>query len=280
MSRSAPIFIGGLFKSGTSLLRAMLGQHPNIAAGLETYWFDLDWDARQSDEFAAKVERLRRYFDISPANMARIVDASAGVYDFLDSLMSEFARAQGKSRWCEKTPGNIYHLDRIVEGWPQAKIIHVVREPLDVLASIKEAKRHDWAAAFPDMWCRFVAGGIGQAKELGLDGGSYTEIRYESLILHPADTMKKVIAFIGEPWDPAVAQFSGRDDDFARVLAVTGKSSTTLARLREPLQDSRLGIWRSLVSSEEADALRGEIVRRGHGPLFDLIRSQNPENTA
>ena len=39
-----PIFIGGIFRSGTTLLRAMLGQHPNIAAGLETYWFDIDWD--------------------------------------------------------------------------------------------------------------------------------------------------------------------------------------------------------------------------------------------
>lgn len=38
---NAPIFIGGLYKSGTSLLRAMLGQHSNIASGLETFWFDL-----------------------------------------------------------------------------------------------------------------------------------------------------------------------------------------------------------------------------------------------
>ena len=42
----APIFIGGMFKSGTSLLRAMLGQHSAIASGLETYWFDWDWAAR------------------------------------------------------------------------------------------------------------------------------------------------------------------------------------------------------------------------------------------
>jgi hypothetical protein len=39
------IFIGGMFKSGTSLLRVMLGQHLAISAGLETAWFQLDWDS-------------------------------------------------------------------------------------------------------------------------------------------------------------------------------------------------------------------------------------------
>jgi len=39
---TSPIFVGGYFKSGTSLLRALLGQHPDVASGLETHWFAID----------------------------------------------------------------------------------------------------------------------------------------------------------------------------------------------------------------------------------------------
>ena len=58
---SNPIFVGGYFKSGTSLLRALLGQHPDIASGLETHWFAIDPSAgigRAGETLSAHVECL------------------------------------------------------------------------------------------------------------------------------------------------------------------------------------------------------------------------------
>ena len=48
--KTSPIFIGGLFKSGTTLLRAMLGQHSAIASGLETQWFKMDWEKIRNEK--------------------------------------------------------------------------------------------------------------------------------------------------------------------------------------------------------------------------------------
>ena len=76
MSR-APIFIGGMFKSGTTLLRAMLGQHSAIASGLETYWFDWNWSQRDSAEMKRTLERLAGYFDMS-AEEVRALAKSVG----------------------------------------------------------------------------------------------------------------------------------------------------------------------------------------------------------
>ncbi|MDZ7696604.1 MAG: sulfotransferase [Deltaproteobacteria bacterium] len=73
----SPIFIGGLYKSGTSLLRAMLSQHSSIVGGLETFWFDLDfsgktqsihnvrnWDATRSEPLHDHITRLANFYDM------------------------------------------------------------------------------------------------------------------------------------------------------------------------------------------------------------------------
>src|SRR4051812_21097861 len=103
----APIFVGGMFKSGTSLLRAMLGQHSAIASGLETYWFDWNWPSRESDSMKIMYGRLAHFFDMDVAEVTAMAMESDSAEAFLSTLMAEVARRQGKPRWAEKTPGNI-----------------------------------------------------------------------------------------------------------------------------------------------------------------------------
>ena len=71
---AAPVFIGGMFKSGTSLLRAMLGQHRNIASGLETYWFEVDPRAglgRDGEPIGPYLARLAAYYGMEVAEIGR-----------------------------------------------------------------------------------------------------------------------------------------------------------------------------------------------------------------
>src|SRR4051794_14011535 len=125
-----------MFKSGTSLLRAMLGQHSAIASGLETYWFDWQWSARESDSMKVMYCRLAHFFDMRVAEVSALAMKSNSAEAFLSGLMSEVAQRQGKPRWAEKTPGNIAHADRIWKAWPDAQIIHIIRDPRDVFASL------------------------------------------------------------------------------------------------------------------------------------------------
>jgi len=107
----APIFIGGLFKSGTTLLRAMLGQHSSIASGLETQWFSMDWDGMKDKEFYDHIERLKNFYGIKKNLIERIVDESKNVIQVLNLFLGLYTKSLGKKRWAEKTPGNILHLD-------------------------------------------------------------------------------------------------------------------------------------------------------------------------
>lgn len=276
MSGTSPIFIGGLFKSGTTLFRAMLGQHSEIAAGLETYWFDMDWKIPDDARLAGQAARLGRFYDFSEAEMNRIVGSSRDVVEFLNQFLGAVARREGKQRWAEKTPGNVLHIDRIRTGWPDAKIVHIIRDPRDVLASLRQANKWDSIEEFTNLWCDFLGAADAGKKTLDLNEEVYKEIRYESLIREPEETMHRVLSFLEAPWDPTVARFAGKADDYDCVLAVTGKASTTLERLREPMSETRIGLWRKVLRAEEVEALSNAIAERGLRPLFDRIVAETP----
>jgi hypothetical protein len=272
----APIFIGGMFKSGTSLLRAMLGQHSAIASGLETYWFNWDWTKRDSPEMQRTLARPAGFFDMSTDAVLALANSASTPEAFLDALMNELARSEGKPRWAEKTPGNIAHIDRIWKAWPDAQIINIVRDPRDIFASLVEAKKWDSAAEFADRW----VGTIGRCErllaELKPRAESYFTFRYEDLIAAPDVTMRRVMDFLREPWEPQVASFSGRPDDFDKVLEATGKASTTLERLKEPLTGERVGIWPQILSAAQLQAIQRAVAVRGFADLYERVTTERP----
>ena len=272
----APIFVGGMFKSGTSLLRAMLGQHSAIASGLETYWFDWDWSARESETMKVMYGRLAHFFDMSVADVADMAMKSETAEKFLTTLMGEVAQRQGKARWAEKTPGNIAYADRIWREWPDAQIVHIIRDPRDVFASLVEAKKWDTPDEFAERWISTIGRGLRLNAELKPSPKAYKAIRYEDLTAAPEKTMRGVIDFIGEPWERAAGEFSGRQEDFDKVLEATGKASTTLERLKEPLSGERVGIWPQVLSQKQLADIKDAIGSRGYGDIYDQVTADSP----
>ena len=272
----SPIFIGGLFKSGTSLLRAMLGQHSAIATGLETYWFDLGWDGPHTGEFLDRIERLRNFFGLEGKITERIVAESSNSTQFLDLFLGHYAKSIGKRRWAEKTPGNILHLSEIYSGWPDAKVIHIIRDPRDVFASLKQAKKWDSLEKFTELWCLYIGTAENLKRELKLYENNYLEMRYEDLVLRTEESMKNVIGFLGEKWEEDVAVFEGKKDEYDKVLKLTGKASTTLDRLRKPLSQDRVGIWHKTVSQEEIEEIHNLVDREGLLSLMKGIEKETP----
>lgn len=271
-ANGGPIFIGGLYKSGTTLLRAMLGQHRDIHSGLETQWVDLTWPVDQANAVQARhLERLRRFFDLSAMEMQRMLRVSNSTESFIANFMTSAASAAGKARWCEKTPQNILHADRILAAFADSVLIHVVRDPRDILASIYEAGRHDWVEAFAGMWCDFVGMNERRFAEGRFERSRFLRVRYEDLVLKTEATMRGLLAGIGVEWDPAVAVFEGRDSDFAIVKSVVGKESTTLRRLQNPMEQGRIGLAARVLPDGLLAKIAGEVSGKGFGREFDRV---------
>lgn len=272
-SPTAPIFIGGVIKSGTSLLRAMLGKHSNIAAGLETYWFDMRLNGtpesqkealpgRVENELEHQLERLAKFFDLSRDAVMRIAAESDSSERFLDRFMATYAQSLGKPRWLEKTPGNILHVDRIRAAWPDAMMLFCTRNPLDVYASCLQAGRWEDPKLFAGIWCDYFEAYRSFSESGLLIAENCRSVSYENLIADPAGEIAGVLEFLGEPFEAGVAVYEGQSRDFDIVHSVTGKKSTTLERMKAPLQKDRVGIFHETVSSAQVAAIEKVVIER------------------
>lgn len=283
-SESTPIFIGGLYKSGTSLLRAMLSQHSNIAGGLETFWFDLDfagkaslnqnsrnWDATRNEPLEDHLDRLAAFFDMDRNKVQSIVEKSSRAEEFIDSFMGEYALLSGKNRWVEKTPANILHIERIFNFWPKGHFIHIVRDPRDVYSSIRQTGKWREPEVFARLWIKFI-GAYETANKLA-PAESIMEMQYEKLVTEPEKTMRDVLEFVKEPWETNVAIFQGEPQDYVKVKKLTGKTSTTLEKLGKPLFNNRIGAWNKELDDAEALSKLENIIREnGFGKVWDSYK--------
>ena len=267
----APIFIGGMFKSGTSLLRAMLGRHSAISAGLETAWFELKWNAdlgRGGEALADYVSRTAGFYDEDPDVAKKMAAESPDPETFIDQLLGAKARRDGSRRWAEKTPGNVRQAARIFRHWPDARLIHIIRDPRDTFASLRQAGKWSTVHDFASRWCD-AFGAWEESKNSGLvTADNSLEIRYESLAREPVRIMAGVLDFLDERWEPAAAEHPGETRDYFKVLNATGKASSTLARLAEPMSISRIGIWQETLTAKEMSAAEAFANERGLADVY------------
>ena len=246
-----PIFIGGMFKSGTSLARKYLGNHPTIFSGLETNWFEFDKlfnDEKFDIKF--KVNIWSAFFKIDVATIENIIKQSKCSEEILDNLMQTIINKSNFKFWCDKSPPNITHGERIFKYWSNAKLVHIIRDPLDVFCSCKEAKKWDNPNLFVDTWSK-IFNNLNKLRT----NKNYLEIHYEDLILDRIETLKNFYNFCELEWDNKYSEHFEEKNEYLLVKEKTGKDSTTLKRLSEPITKKRIGIGSQKLSSVEVNQI-------------------------
>jgi protein-tyrosine sulfotransferase len=217
----APIFILGVPRSGTTLLRTMLDSHPAIACGPETPWLG----AHQPRSIMA-VWRFMREDPKGYCNSFQMPPdlVTAATRTFVETLMSEYTRARHKRRWAEKTPDNALHIPFLLELFPDARFIHLTRGGLDVAASTSLIPDHRRGISTWHEEKLHLGGGAVTANnpftallrwrrwthhiEHALRGREHLRLSYEQLATEPETALRKVTAFIGEDYSPAMLDYA------------------------------------------------------------------------
>ena len=254
-----PIFIGGLMKSGTSLLRVLLGQHPDLFASFETHWYKPEIADDWADPQSRRMRYLRSFFKLSDDDYAALVAAKreAPEREFIDIVLAFCTERAGKRRWAEKTPGNIRHLSLIRRIWPTAKLIHVTREYRDCFAS--------WKARRGDSLDTFLSAAKSAYADLdgllGTEADSYLEVDHDQLVRAPEATMRRVLAFAELDWSPACAalDLDATGEERQKVIEVVGKDSHTNVSLSRPIFTDAIGQWQDVLLPEEAQRIEREL---------------------
>jgi len=223
----APVFIVGMPRSGTSLVEQMLASHPRVHGAGER---------RDLARLVASVDRsLGRGFP------DWIADIPAGEYTRLGREYCEAVvdPAGDVARVTDKMPDNFMYLGLIRDILPNARVIHVVRDPVDTCLScfthlfgglhaysydLGELGRYYRAhARLMDHW-RGV-----------LPEGFMLDVRYEELVSDPEAQVARLLDHCGLEWDPACMDFH-RTERAVRTVSA--------AQVRQPLYRRSIGRWK------------------------------------
>lgn len=240
-----PIVVGGCYRSGTSLVRRILDSHPDIHCGPEVKFFrDFRGDYIDVED---PIAHLR--FMVTARSLVDEADLMEVLGAAFVEMHERAARKAGKRRWADKVPENVVFLDEwqrlLGDGW---LFLHVVRNPLDTLASIKE---WEFPRSIPtglderiDLYLEYAGAGLRFAEE---HPDRYLRLLYEDLVSEPEASVRRMMEDLGESFH-------------ARQLAVN--SSPHRAGLEDPkaakaseIHGDSVGRWRQVLSAEEAEAI-------------------------
>lgn len=218
----APIFIAGPDRSGTTLLFALLASHPNISMVRRTnmwrYFHKRYGDLGQSDNFDRCLSEMLRYNRIQnflkpdAKRIRREFMQGKPTYGRLFSLLhQQHAESLGKVRWGDKSLHTEHYVDRVFAEFPNAKILHITRDPRDRYASVRKRHGRDVPrlGGANGRWLFSMNKALDNQKHYP---DRYKIIRFEDLASDPERTMKDVCAFIGEDYTPEMLTMNGASD--------------------------------------------------------------------
>jgi hypothetical protein len=255
-----PIFVGGCDRSGTTLLAALLAGHRRAVAPPEAQFFlegiaasrTLEGDDRAA--FAAFVRDSWRFRlwelpaslpEELAANRSRPAEIMAG----LAWAYADRGGESGADRWIDHTPMNIAYAPTLFGEFDAAPMVHIVRDPRAVIASVLPL---DWgpasARAGARWWLSRIA--LGLAAE-SMFPDRVVRVRYESLVRDPRGTLRDLYPSLGLEFDPDLA---GTGE--VRLPAYTRGQHALVGRAPDP---SRIDAWKARLSSEEIATVEAEL---------------------
>ncbi len=250
-----PIFVAGLERSGTSLLYALLASHPDIAmtrrTNMWTHFYDQYGDLRDDGNLDRCIDVMMRYkrlvkLDPDEARLRREFRAGPPTYARLFALLErQHAERLGRPRWGDKSLHTERYARPIFDGYPGARILHMMRDPRDRFASSLtrwEVRRGGVGAGTAEWLSSARLAETNQARY----PEQYMIVRYETLATHPERTMREICAFVDEPYVPQVLGMQG-----APEFREQGSNSSYGAREAGVISTDSIGRYAAVLSPRQ-----------------------------
>ncbi|WP_300394014.1 tetratricopeptide repeat-containing sulfotransferase family protein [Henriciella sp.] len=231
---SAPIFIVGLPRTGTTLVDRILSSHPDItsAGELSDFALCLKRQLNTPSRFVLDAETLTSSSRADMGTLGR---------DYIRQVRATLG-IQG--RFIDKMPLNAFYVPLMLKALPKARVICLRRHPLDTVLS---NYRQLFATSFSyynyaldlETAARYYAGFdrmIAHFRDT-LPSDRFTEVHYEGIIANQEGETRRLLAFCGLEFDPACLSFHENAAPVATASSV---------QVRKPLYSSSLGRWRKV----------------------------------
>jgi hypothetical protein len=295
------IFITGASRSGTTLLSCILGNHPAVHPLKEMQYFGQWWDPGENARRFTRVEGISAaaamYASQEPRALlgkvhsehrmraASLIDglgpAGADPAALFSAVAHDLTREHDKGVPCEKTPRNIFYASRLLDVYPSAHIVHMVRDPRAVMASQKKrwqrrrlsAKgfampRYEslrvWINYHPYTAARLWASATSAALQVA-NRQRVTLTRFEDLLRQPEETVRSLCSRLGLDYDPTMLD----------VAQTNSSHQTSAGGARRGLYVDAIDRWRGTLTGAEISIATRKCGRLMPGLGYEMDTNQS-----
>lgn len=245
MTEVPPFFIVGCGRSGTTLLRVALNRHSHLAIPQEGL-FALDYlMADPSVPVSTMRELIVGEYELGEWGLnvtAEDLRDCADAVKLVIRLHELYAAQEGKEAWGDKTPRFVLYWKLLKRVFPDARFLHVVRDPRAVAHSLVNSDVHRSTYYHgAKRWERDVSAGLEMERALRSDA---LRVPYEDLVAEPDQVFHKICHFLGVP-------FESVGDAFDRGSAYDPYYQNIHRLVSKPITSARRDAWRSEMSCEQ-----------------------------
>jgi hypothetical protein len=212
------------------MLRLILDSHSRISCGPETRFLEdlervvgQDW-TRLSQYGFSQEEWLQR------------------ISDFFGGIQRDYAASRGKARWADKSPRYAMKLDFVLRVFPDAQVVHVIRDGRDVAVSHRKRFGYWSCVKSTVKWPRYVR--TARAAGAVLPPDRYHEVRYEALVADQEKTLRGLMDFLGEQFEPGMMDFERHPHDVPERYRRQAESRRQHQGTQAAVYSSRVGSHR------------------------------------
>jgi hypothetical protein len=251
----------------------LIGRHSRVAMTPETHFFLRVVPKRFPNQAGNHEKMVERFFK-SPRAVdlsfdraevtARFGKRPATYAELFQTLMGMYAERYGKPEAAEKTPFHLLKVPLILEWFPEARIVGIVRDGRDVVRSILKAP---WTAhqslrrhCYKWSMCATISRRLVRERP-----GQFMLVRYEDLVQETEATLRKVNAFLGLEFE------AGQLEEGTGRNVVPEREQGWKSNATSKPDTSRIGAWAQKVTPEERlvmnTMMRAELLANGYGDL-------------
>lgn len=265
------VFLVGCERSGTTLLRAILSAHSELAIPGESYFIIEMLRCRSRYEREGHLNQERFVNDLSAhrwfarwslpvTHIERALERRRprDVPGALRAVFEAYAESQGKARYGDKTPRYVLELPLLAESFPEARFIHIIRDGRDVALSLVERthRRPNSVGEAAMFYRRAVSLGRRAGRTLG---SRYMEVCYEQLVETPATVTSQICEFVGLEYEDRMLRYY---DDADAIVASFDRPEFHHNLFRPP--SPKLRDWRSAMTAHQQhlfEVIAGPLLR-------------------
>ncbi len=239
------IFIVGMPRTGTTLVERMLGRHSDVESAGEL----LDFGQVLA---AAAQQQLRMHPGKTPVEASLLIDFAALGREYMKGARQAAPRGRV---FVDKMPINFMYCGLIRKALAEARIIHLVRDPMDsCYAAYKTlfSQAYYFSYDFDELAAYYACYHRMMRHWHEVMPGAILDVRYEDLVADAEGQARRVLEWCGLDWQAAVLTPSEND---------TPTTTASAAQVREPIYTSSVQKWRRYQA--QLEPLRARLIAAG-----------------